>query len=491
MNPFPKAQRFLLIIIITALLTGSCDQILKNDLEPRSTSVLVRTIPPATLTAISAAAQPSQTPVPEPMGLPWSSVEGMELEFWYAWDLDQPGTGMNAIVDRFNQENQWGIVVKPVDQGLVLDPLNSMEMAFLEGIVPHLLLSDASAITSWYQAGLTADLSPFLSDPLVGFTEKDRDDYYSEIYDRFIIEDSVRPGLPFTQTIQAIYYNQSWAEELGYSSPPNTGKDLQEQACSAAGDRELSEGSQPQPVGILLSPEAANVASAIYAYDGNFFDMEAGGYLFSTPEIEQVAEDWQALLELGCGMAFYAYPDPMSSELAFEHFNQRRAMMMVGSSQMMEYVSTGANQTGRADEWSMLPFVGPEGNKAVSSEIQSVVIFNTTPEEELASWLFVKYLTSPEAQAEWAQYSRYYPTRKSSLRLLRDFRDANPDWSQGLNLLKYSIAMPLDPSWDTVKLSLGDAFDEILSDGTLDIEEQLAYLDQLAAELWDYAQEQD
>jgi ABC-type glycerol-3-phosphate transport system substrate-binding protein len=103
--------------------------------------------------------------------------------------------------------------------------------------------------------------------------------------------------------------------------------------------------------------------------------------------------------------------------------------------------------------------------------------------------LFLKYLSSPEVQAEWVQYSRYYPTRKSSLRFLRDFRDANPDWSQGLNLLKYSIGMPLDPSWNTVQLSVGDAFEEILSGGVLNVEGQLLALDQLAEELWEYSRE--
>lgn len=471
------------------MLAGACDQIPINDSVPQPTSVLVKSIHPSTLTAISAEAEPSQTPVPEPMGLPWSSIEGLELDFWYVWDIDEPGTGMNAIVDRFNQENEWGIVINSVDQGLVLDPLDSIEMAFEEGLVPHLLLSDTSAITSWYQDGLTLDLSPFLDDPAAGLSVKDQQDYYSGLYEGFTIEGSIRPGLPFTQTIQVIYYNKSWAEELGYSTPPGSGKDLEEQACSAAADRELTTSSLPQPTGILLSPEAANIVSAIYAYDGHFLNSGGDGYLFSTPEIQQVAEDWQALLRMGCGMTFYTHPDPMSSELAFENFNQRETMMMVASSQMMDYVHTGANQTGRADEWEMLPFLGPNGKKAVSSEIQSVVIFKTSPEEELASWLFLKYLASPETQAEWAQYSRYYPTRKSSLRLLRDFRAKNPHWSQGLNLLKYSVSMPLDPSWNTVKLSVGDAFEEILIDGTLNLEEQLIALDQLAAELRLYTQD--
>jgi len=484
-----RIRQLLFIIIIIALLIGSCDQISDTNSSLQSTSVLVQTISPAKLTEISAANQSSQTPIPEPMGLPWSSVENIELDFWYMWDRDQPSTGMNAIVDRFNQENEWGIVVNPVDQGMVLDPLNSMEMAFEEGLVPHLLLSEASVITSWYQDGLTLDLSSFLDDPTAGISIKDQNDFYSDIYDGFTIDESIRPGLPFTQTIQVIYYNQSWAKELRYSSPPNTHKDLVQQACAAAGDRELSSSSLPQATGILLSPEAENIASAIYAYNGNLLNLDGDGYLFNSPEVQQVAKDWQELLRDGCGMTFFTYPDPMWNELAIENFSQRKSMMMVGSSNMMDYIQTGANQTGRADDWEMLPFLGPDGDKAVSSEIQSVVIFHTTPEEELASWLFLKYLTSPEIQAEWVRYSRYYPTRKSSLRLLRDFRAENPHWSQGLNLLKYSIGLPLDPSWNTVKLSIGDAFEEILLDGNLEVEDQLIFLDLLAAELWDYARD--
>jgi len=489
MKDYQRIYQILFLFIFIALLTGSCDQISKYDSDLLSTSALVQTIHPATLTAISAAAQPSQTPIPEPMGLPWSSVKNLELDFWYMWDQDQPGTGMNAIVDRFNQENEWGIVVNPVDQGLVLDPLNSMEKAFEEGLVPHLMLGDASPITSWYQDGLTLDLSPFLDDPAAGLSDKEKKDYYSDLYDGFTIQGSIRPGLPFTQIIQVIYYNQSWAKELGYSNSPNTEKDLEQQACSAAGDRELSPSSLPQPTGILLSPEAANITSAIYAYNGNFLNLDGDGYLFNSPEVQQVAEDWQGMLREGCGMTFYSYPDPMSNELAIENFNQRKTMMVVGSSQMLDYVNTEANQTGRADDWEMLPFLGPEGKKAVSSEIQSVVVFNTTPEEELASWLFLKYLTSPKVQAEWAQFSRYYPTRKSSLGYLREFRTENPHWSQGLNLLKYSIGIPLDPSWNTVKLSVGDAFEEIFLDGTLEVKGQLKALDLLAAELWEYTRE--
>jgi ABC-type glycerol-3-phosphate transport system substrate-binding protein len=131
----------------------------------------------------------------------------------------------------------------------------------------------------------------------------------------------------------------------------------------------------------------------------------------------------------------------------------------------------------------MLPFLGPNGEKAVPSEIQSGIIFETTPEEQLAAWLFLKYLTSPEVQAEWAEYSYSYPTRKDSLRFLRDFRTENPGWAKGLNVLKYTRVQPLDPSWEIIQQAVGDAFEELLLQnypGTITL---LAKLDLTAEEL--------
>ena len=155
----------------------------------------------------------------------------------------------------------------------------------------------------------------------------------------------------------------------------------------------------------------------------------------------------------------------------------------------MDQISMNANQSGRPDDWIMLPFLGPSRSKAVTAIIQSGVIFNTSPEEELAAWLFLKYLTSPEVQAEWIQYSDYYPTRKDTLVLLRDYRTDNPHWSQGLNLLKYGQADPLHPSWEIVRQAVGDAFEDLFEKNTGEISKLLEMLDQTAAELVEYSQE--
>lgn len=448
-------------------------------LEP--TSLQVKTIHPATLTAISENAAPSQTPVPLPMGLDWSVLEGQELEFWYIWDLDEPGTGMNAIVDRFNQENQWGITVVPRDRGLVLDPLASVESDFEEGLTPHIMVSDSSAIGSWYQAGLIEDLTRLVTDPAVGMTEKEQLAFYPGVFSEFEENGSVRLGMPFSQAIQVLYYNQSWAEELGFDSYPANTEDFLEQSCGLEDEEERA--------GLIFSPQAGNILSFLYAYRGEPGLSGEREYQFSSSEIQEFAEDLREMSQGGCVQLISNYPNPMAIEGEYERFNDREALMIMGSSLMQEHIQVVSDQIGQLDQWKMLAFPGPDGTKVVSSEVQSVVIFDSTPEAELASWLFLQYLVSPEVQAEWSQYSGYYPTRKDSLRLLSDFRAENPDWAGGLLLLKYSRSAPLHPSWQTVKLAVEDAFEEILANPDIDPQEQLEALDLLAAELLEWSQD--
>jgi multiple sugar transport system substrate-binding protein/sn-glycerol 3-phosphate transport system substrate-binding protein len=479
-----KSSRFysklFFALLLAALVLTACGSVSDGSVNTESAGGLIKTIHPATLTAISAAAGDKSTLEPDPLGIPWSDLNGLEITFWYIWDLDEPGIGMNAIVDRFNLENEWGIRVTSHDHGLTHDPLESIETAKNEGLVPQVMNSDAPVISSWYRAGLTVDLTPYMSDPAAGLPIKEQNDYYSGIFEPFILPDDIRPGLPFTQSIQVLYYNQTWAAELGFSQAPGSSSDLIDQVCAAA---EGFKESKDQAGGIILYPEAANITGWIYAYEGNFQNQNDGSYQFSSPELIHVARDWQDLSQGKCGYMISQYPDPMAREIEFAKFNQRQTLIFMNSAEYLDQVHLQANQTGRADDWTMLPFLGPDGYKAIPSKIQSGAIFNTTPEEQLAAWLFLKYLTSPEVQAEWVEYSFFYPTRKESLRFLRDFRTENPDWAKGLNVLKYARTQPIDPSWEVVQQAVGDAFEELLLENYPGPIELLAVLDLTAEEL--------
>ena len=179
-----------------------------------------------------------------------------------------------------------------------------------------------------------------------------------------------------TNFFEVLFYNQTWGEELGFSTPPGSSADLIDQACAAAKEyQEIVDDSGDVGGGLIIYPDSANITSWIYAYKGTILDSEEEKFRFSSPEVSDFALDWIGLSQEGCGYMISGYPDPMAQEIEIEKFNQRKALMMMNSSQNMDQVALSANQTGRADDWVMIPFPGPDGYKAVTSSIQSGVIF--------------------------------------------------------------------------------------------------------------------
>jgi len=81
----------------------------------------------------------------------------------------------------------------------------------------------------------------------------------------------------------------------------------------------------------------------------------------------------------------------------------------------------------------------------------SVSMPKTTPERELAAWLFLKYYTGTEAQAKWAIASQYFPVRASVAEGLTDYFASQPAYKTAFDMLKYGHFEPPVPGYDFVR----------------------------------------
>ena len=64
-------------------------------------------------------------------------------------------------------------------------------------------------------------------------------------------------------------------------------------------------------------------------------------------------------------------------------------------------------------------------------------------DKQLASWLYLRWLTSPEIQAKWiADYSGYLPTQASAMPLLESYAAENTVWATGAELAPLGPAEP-------------------------------------------------
>jgi multiple sugar transport system substrate-binding protein/sn-glycerol 3-phosphate transport system substrate-binding protein len=104
-------------------------------------------------------------------------------------------------------------------------------------------------------------------------------------------------------------------------------------------------------------------------------------------------------------------------------------------------------------------------------------------ETELATWLFLKYYTSREVQADWARASNYFPVRASVADDLGDYFEADPAYEAAFSFLQSGVAEPPVPGYDFVRNLIAGEMAAILEGA--DVEATLAFANLEANQLLD------
>jgi len=95
----------------------------------------------------------------------------------------------------------------------------------------------------------------------------------------------------------------------------------------------------------------------------------------------------------------------------------------------------------------------------------SITVFQTTPEKQLASWLFLKWFTEPEQTARWAITTGYFPVRRSAAQseeMLAHFSE-NPLYAKAFSFLPYAKTEPTIAGWQAVRDALEEAIVAVIT----------------------------
>ena len=97
----------------------------------------------------------------------------------------------------------------------------------------------------------------------------------------------------------------------------------------------------------------------------------------------------------------------------------------------------------------------------------------STPEAQLAAWLFNKFLSEAEQQAKWASSTGYFATRQSAVDAMADYMDENPTYAKAFTFMAmdYGIESPV-AGYDECRSAISSMVTDVL-DGA-DVEESLA-----------------
>ncbi len=443
---------------------------------PQATPTAAPTMPPTVATMAPTMAPATEAPTEAPTeAMPAIDPTGQTVTFWHVWGTGGPSDAMTGIVNDFNASNQWNITVNAQEQGNYSNLEDAFNAAVQSGDIPDIVTGYTNAMANWYSVNSIVDLTPFMTDAYFGLSADEKAAFYSGSLDGGKAADGTQFAFPISQSEDVIFYNSQWAQELGFANPPTTYAEFKDQACAAANANNTdADPNNDGTGGLVLDTGASTVASWVFADGGNMLNAAGDGYDFTAQSVVDVATFFKDLFDNKCAFQTESYPNP--------EFASRQALFTVSSTAGLPYQVAAFDATGAIkDNWTIIPFPGKDGGQAVDLFGQYVAIGNTSPEREMAAWVFLKYLSSPEVQSKWIQGSAYYPTRSDVVPLLDTYSQANPIWSTGLSFLQYGKAEPAWASWTQVRRDVGTAFAGILQGTVADIPTELQDLNNTAA----------
>jgi len=428
------------------------------------TPALKPTVRPATASPTSAL-----TPVAS------EDLKGVAIEVWHPWFGVEAGLFESQAAE-FNKVNQWGITVRTTGQHNYAELYDSVTASLADGAGPDIAVGLPEYAVAWEGRGQVVDLTAYVGDPDYGLSSSE----VHEFAPVFWSQDEVagkRLGIPAERGATFLLYNSSWAEELGYPSPPKTAAQFRQQACRAhatfISDSDRANDAQG---GWLVDPSSTTFLSWMAAFGGSV--LEGDGYRFLTPKNLEALTFVKQLYDDGCSWSLAPGGDAAAA------FAGRQALFGTANMEDLPGVARAVASAGNSDQWTVLPFPG-SSQSSLTVYGSSYVVLKSTAQRQLAAWLFVRWLLSAENQAKWVEATGLFPLRTSEMALLTSYGKSHPQWAEAVDLLPDGSTQPQLASWREVRVMVGDGFDAMFRSNTPSgrVAEILAIMQRAASDL--------
>lgn len=428
-------QKSFRVLFLSILLLSAC--------APSITPV-TDTPPPNATAEVSA--QQTPTFAVSKLNIQKEALRGVHFTVWHPWFGAQASL-FESQVAQFNKVNEWGIVVDTVGKENYSELYSQTTDALKKSRNPQVVIALPEQTLGW--SDKVVDLNTYLHDVDYGMSAVDISDFSTAIWSQDEV-DGKRYGVPAQRTARLIFYNQSWARELGFSSPPKTSAEFEQQACAA--HTALTKDADPNNDalgGWLIDTDAMTALSWMQAFNGGV--QEEKGFRFLTPGNVAAFKYLKVLQQKGCAWVASA------GTPVYDRFATRQALFSTGGLEDLVDQSRTFSASGSQDEWTVLAFPG-DNQQALIVYGSSFVMFKSDDVTQLAGWLFMRWMLSPDNQARWVQSTGLFPLRASVIDLLTDYGKTHPQWADAVKLLPGGKITPQLAGWRLVRIMLGDGF---------------------------------
>jgi ABC-type glycerol-3-phosphate transport system substrate-binding protein len=263
-----------------------------------------------------------------------------------------------------------------------------------------------------------------------------------------------RWGIPARRVAQLLLYNASWANELGFKAAPKTSTEFQQQACAVRSDggHNDSNGSR----GYLFTHDYPTIFGWFMAFGAQITRSGEESYQFKSAEVQSAMVFLRKLFEQACTLNVSDL-DPIDA------FVQRKALFVPGSSAQLQLVEQAMENARNQDRWTVLPFPTANGEGSTVLYGTDYLLLRSSKREELATWLFVRWLLEKENQQRLAVETLALPLRRDVGEALQNEMNVPPGYRAAIEYLPLGVNEPLWASWDKVRWAVGDSSRQLVA----------------------------
>ena len=422
---------------------------------PSATPTPDHTATPIPTKTPTATPVPTETPIPAWLDVAPDDLEGTTLTLRYSLD-GKARDKLKELAEQFSAENGQGITVRAVP-AYSADELSS-EIYGEDRAKSGLVIADSAWLQAMNRNGdLLARLDDFMQDPEIGLEDEavtplmpgalameNRDDSYY--------------ALPLWTEPGFLFYNKTWAIELGFPESPEDLASFAEQAC-AAGKASYNEEDNARhgTGGWIVSSDPVSVMSWLLTFSreplsqGDLF-KDGSGELFS-----EAAAWLRNLFDNGC-----AWNSRVKEP--YDYFANRYALFYSGtySDAERQFNAFERSESHGFDNWDLLVYphrtAGERNDPRICADTMSIGILFGDPREMNAAWQFIRWLYRDEHAAELALSAGGWPVQDND-RITKLYRNSGEDkLYQSLSLRQYLVDSDTDENRLTDRKILSDGF---------------------------------
>lgn len=325
-----------------------------------------------------------------------SEVDGTTISFWHSMG-GVNGQAIDTLVQKFNEENEYGITVEAEYQGSYDDALNKLKSAQMGNMGADLVQVYEIGTRFMIESGWIVPMQS-----MVNADEYDTSVLEPNLAAYYTIDDMLY-SMPFNSSTPLMYYNKDMFDAAGITEIPDS-----LEAIAQVGDQLLEAGAQEvMSLGIYgwFFEQFIGKQGLEYANNGNGREAAATAVAFDeNGAAANILKEWKNLYDLG-----YAPNVGKGGDAGLADFSAGKSAITLGSTASLKQILQdvdGKFEVGTA----YFPKVKSSDEGGVSIGGASLwALDNNDPKKLRATWEFVKFLISAESQAFWNAQTGYFP----------------------------------------------------------------------------------